>query len=152
MAAFAPIAEINDPRSTNETKGEAMSVFEGRMNRASYWASLVIVLVMLAALSFAFKTQFKLQEVVLAFFCVPRLHDIGKSGWYFMVGFALELAGVIVSASFLHGSDVELGMGLTVIGVAGLLIWLGCISGQAKANEFGDPPLPGVHLGARKQK
>lgn len=123
-----------------------MQAFKGRMNRATYWTAIGFVVVLYAIFTAVLKSDLRVQEVVLAFACVPRLHDIGKSGWVFLVGLAVELIGVIASFTLLSGDDLYVGLGVTTIAIACLVVWLGLIPGEAEVNRFGPAPPSGVTL------
>ena len=59
-----------------------MKFLKTRMNRSTYWMCLGVVVAL--ALFSAFVLEKKsgyVSEVILALVCVPRMHDIGKSGW-----------------------------------------------------------------------
>lgn len=116
-----------------------------RSNRATYWVSLATLL----AVTFAFKTiahkPFAVSEALVALVCIPRLHDIGKSGWIAAAFLALEFLLLFVSSVNL------LVMGVYVVAMAGLLVWLGCIRGQAGPNKWGEVPEPGVQWKARRR-
>ena len=78
---------------------------------------------------------------------VPRLHDIGRSGWIVLGVIALEICIVVVAA--VVGGDTDailIGGGIATLVIALLAIWLGCIPGQPHANRWGPPPAPGVNL------
>jgi len=90
-------------------------------------------------------------EVVLIFICVPRLHDIGKSGWWAAAFFLLEIIVAVVAFSTLSLDAAKTVLGLFVLVVVGFLIWLGSVPGQPEPNSFGEPPAPGIQLKARSK-
>lgn len=85
-------------------------------------------------------------EVVLILVCVPRLHDIGKSGWWAGGFFLAEIVIAVISFASLPLQLATVPLGLFVVIVAGLMIWLGAIAGDPLANRFGEPPARGVTL------
>jgi uncharacterized membrane protein YhaH (DUF805 family) len=114
---------------------------QGRINRASYWAAILTGAAVFALIRM-FDPKATLAEVVVLFICVPRLHDIGRSGWW--AGAAI--IGEFVMVGFLTVSlDAMLvASGLYVMLIGLLMIVLGCIPGQADTNRFGPPPAPGL--------
>jgi uncharacterized membrane protein YhaH (DUF805 family) len=79
--------------------------------------------------------------VVVIMSTIPRLHDIGRSGWW-AVGFFI--AGAHVQSLFLAGPEIFPGSNLIAIILAamlvGALVVLGALPGQPGANKFGAPP------------
>ena len=119
-----------------------MQWWQGRINRASYLVVLGFVLVLFAVLT-VFQKRGSFAEVVLIMLTVPRLHDIGKSGWW-AGGFLLaEITIVAISIVFLPLEAISIPLGFFIILVFGLMIWLGTIPGQPEANKYGEPPAPG---------
>jgi uncharacterized membrane protein YhaH (DUF805 family) len=123
-----------------------MKAFSGRVNRATYWAQICLFSFLYAIFSALLKQGVHLQEVVLAFVCVPRLHDIEKSGWAFLAGAAVELIGAIASVTVLPVDNQYVGLGITTIFVTCLVVWLGIIPGEAEPNRFGAAPPSGVAI------
>ena len=85
-------------------------------------------------------------EVVLIFICVPRLHDIGLTGWIAGGVFLLEIVTAIAAVAVLGLEAGRVALGLFVITLAGLLILLGALRGQKGSNRFGPPPRPGLRF------
>jgi uncharacterized membrane protein YhaH (DUF805 family) len=122
-----------------------MSFWNYRYNRPTYWLLLAIYAAFSFLMAFVLEKQSGyVSEFVLAIICVPRMHDIGKSGKiiaallaiYFVIAFGLI---------FLIDIDSTLiALGVINIIITGLLIWLGIIPGQEEANEYGNPPYSGV--------
>ena len=123
-----------------------------RMNRRTYWVSLAIVLVGLGILVSAGWTHGGLELAMVAI-GIPRLHDIGRSGW--IVGGVIAGEFVAIFGALLSGGGsvaIAITGGLIVLIVAGLAIWLGLIPGESGPNKWGDQPPSGVHLwGARSR-
>lgn len=122
-----------------------MGFLKGRTNRATYWLSLGVIAVLIAIVALVFHTQVKVSEILLVWVCVPRLHDIGRSGWIAVGVFLAEIV-VIVGAAFTlkEVESVEILGGVVVLVIAGLLIWLGCIPGDRVSNVYGGQPRPGI--------
>ena len=121
-----------------------------RLNRTWYWLGLFVLTAIAVALN-VFGKHAGIAEIVLFYLCVPRLHDIGLSGWWF--GGALLLEFAVVAASLLL---LPLSSFLAVFGIFGLaaicvLIWLGIKRGDPDANRFGEPPSPGLSFGKKAQ-
>jgi len=119
-----------------------------RINRAQYWLALFILVAVNITLSILMHGR-ALGEWAFLIVCVPRLHDIGRSGWWFGAAILLEIVGGVLGAMSIEPLDLVLGV--IVLVEAGLLIWLGAIKGQLDSNRFGEPPLPGLQ-GWWKQK
>ena len=73
--------------------------FQGRSRRSEYWwASLSIGIIgaivgaILGELSFIWSLAVLVPSLAI---CVRRLHDIGKSGWYYLIGL-IPLVGSII--------------------------------------------------------
>jgi uncharacterized membrane protein YhaH (DUF805 family) len=93
--------------------------------------------------------QIPVSEVALVFLCVPKLHDIGRSGWFVLIGVALELAGLVIGFSFFSLETAKAVTGVAVLAMAGLLVWLGTVRGDPNANRWGDPPPSGIQFRRR---
>jgi uncharacterized membrane protein YhaH (DUF805 family) len=77
--------------------------------------------------------------------CVPRLHDIGRSGWIAGGVFVAEIVAIILAAVLLDDEDgVMVVGGVVVLIIVGLLIWLGCIPSDRVSNAYGGQPKPGI--------
>jgi uncharacterized membrane protein YhaH (DUF805 family) len=122
-----------------------MRFLGGRLNRALYWLCLAIIVALLVAVNMLSSQPVHIGEAVLMFICVPRLHDIGRSGWWIAAPLALEVGGAIVAVLYLP-ENIDAVIGLIALVIIGLLIWLGAVPGEATANRFGDPPAPGLQF------
>ena len=92
------------------------------------------------------KDHVSVSEVALIFVCVPRLHDLGKSGWWAVIPLIVEIVSAALAFSLLPFQQAAEVMCVVVLVIAGLMILLGLIPGQAAANGFGEPPRPGLSL------
>jgi uncharacterized membrane protein YhaH (DUF805 family) len=119
-------------------------MFSGRTNRATYWTGVAVILILMIVIGVVTRKPPHIAEVVLIILGVPRLHDIGKSGWLVLWPIGLEVVGAICAFGFLPLESAMAVMGLVVLIIAGLMIWLGCIRGQDVENRFGPPPSPGI--------
>jgi uncharacterized membrane protein YhaH (DUF805 family) len=121
------------------TWGEFGSV-RGRINRATYAAFLAAYV---AVFAIAVALQFRIPgEVLLALICVPRLHDLGRSGWWFGVAVLLEVVVVVAGLAIMKMPGISAFAGL--VALAAPAIVLAFIPGQQAANRFGSVPTSGV--------
>ena len=100
-------------------------VGEGRASRPEYWwfvLSAIIVYAVAGAIDLAIDTGFVLASLAGLVFFIPlitaairRLHDTGRSGWWYLIGF-VPLVGWIILLVFLVGE------------------------GNPGQNEYGPPP------------
>jgi len=125
------------------------SLLKGRTNRATYWLLLGIVAVIFSALMLSGAKPPAIGEVVLILLCVPRLHDIGWSGWWAAGIIVLEVVILVGAALALPSDDLLVVAGIYAFGIAGFLIFLGLIPGQATSNRFGERPAPGISFGRK---
>jgi uncharacterized membrane protein YhaH (DUF805 family) len=114
------------------------------MNRAAFWLGLGLLAAIFALLAYFAPQDAQISEGVLSLLCIPRLHDIGRSGWLLLVPLGLELGAVGVAIAFLSLTTALMVFGMVTLVFVALLIWLGCIPGDAQTNRFGDPPAPGL--------
>ncbi len=123
---------------------QPLGFLEGRSNRVDYWTSIAV----LVALSVGFRLLFGggggvIQEFVLVMVAVPRLHDIGRSGWWAVAAFGIEWVGV--SALVLVGGDQWATNSLWILGYVVLcVVVLGAWSGDPGENRFGPRPPSGL--------
>ncbi|KQX77889.1 MULTISPECIES: DUF805 domain-containing protein [Streptomyces] len=98
--------------------------FSGRARRKEYWMFALfnaIVAVVLLAIGFAIESQIPYGIYMLAVLVpslavvVRRLHDTGRSGWWFLIAFVPLVGGII------------------------LLVFM-CSEGAREANEYGADP------------
>jgi uncharacterized membrane protein YhaH (DUF805 family) len=121
-----------------------MAFLQGRTNRATYWLCLAIIVLLLFLANIVARKPIALSEVVLVILCVPRLHDIGRSGWFMVGPLVFEVVGAVLGFTLLPaGVAMSAMVGVTLV-IIGLVIWLGTIPGQPAANRFGEPPAPGI--------
>jgi uncharacterized membrane protein YhaH (DUF805 family) len=123
---------------------------KGRINRAQYWASLSVVAAIYAALMvLPHPGHISVSEIVLIIVCVPRLHDLGLTGWIAAIPFGVEIVCAITTFSVMPVEAATEAMGFVVIAIAGLLVLLGALPGQKANNRFGPQPRPGIGFGRR---
>lgn len=89
-------------------------------------------------------------EILMIAIGVPRLHDIGRSGWIAVGVLVLEVVIVVTPVLFGGGpDDILIAGGVAVLLIALLAIWLGSIPGQPHDNKWGPPPAPGLNLSGK---
>ncbi len=121
-----------------------MGFLQGRMNRATYWLSIAVAILALVGLVLLTHRRESVGEVVLVLVAVPRLHDIGRSGWWVLAGFGVEIVGVVVALVALPLEQADAVLGVVTLVILGLVIWLGAIPGGKGPNRFGEPPGRGL--------
>jgi uncharacterized membrane protein YhaH (DUF805 family) len=130
--------------------GKYLTSLHGRIGRKSFW--------MFVALSFALAAAaMVLDGVVLGkpdggplakvanlavtypWFCIiaKRLHDLGLSGWWQVLGYAILVVAVVLM--MLRTGDETMSNLLAFLLALVPLIVLGAIKGQAGPNRFGEP-------------
>lgn len=122
-------------------------ILGGRTNRATYLCGLAFVAIMVVLLVLFDPDGRMPLEIVLVFLCVPRLHDIGRSGWYVLAFVLVEIVGLVVALTTLPLESAVSGLWwVTAVWIA-LALGLGFIPGESSANRFGEPPAPGIQWG-----
>ena len=126
-----------------------MKALAYRTNRATY-AVTMAAFIAFVALMVATVGKPGPTEVIAAFVVIPRLHDIGRSGWWYLpilIGSVL-IAVVAVQTGGLEAAQTALGAYAFLV----LLLFaiLALIPGQPKANKWGEPPEPGINWKKRK--
>ena len=113
-------------------------MFKGRLNRAFFWCLLALYLAIYYFIR-SFGEKLEAGEFLIAILCIPRLHDIGRTGWYFLIPVTIELLAVI--AMFIFNETI---LSLNIAGLAFMIfiVVLGLIPGQPVSNRFGDQPKP----------
>lgn len=109
-----------------------------------FWLCVAIIAVLYIVSNLYLERNVPVSEVVLIILCVPRLHDIGRSGWLVAPPLALEIGAAVAAFSLLPADRALPVMGVVTLIIAALVVWLGCIPGDPAANRFGEPPSPGI--------
>ena len=126
--------------------------YNGRINRATYWVWFALVAALYVVLSVVLPGRTTVSEVVLIIVCVPRLHDIGRSGWLVLGPLALEIAVVVAGMALLPAANLLMVGGVATLVILAAMIWLGAIPGEPTANRFGEPPAPSIQLRRKPKK
>ncbi len=124
-----------------------MAWFRGRLNRANYFALLGLVLA-LTALAVALGHRVMVFEFGLLMLAIPRLHDLGRSGWWAGGFVLLTFVAMVAARIILPPLTGQILGGLYVLLLVALAVVLGAMPGQAEANAYGEPPAPGLSLQA----
>jgi uncharacterized membrane protein YhaH (DUF805 family) len=121
-----------------------MKALAYRTNRATYAVSLVMFVAIVAILINTLGKPGP-TEVIAAFIVIPRLHDIGRSGWWYAPLIIGEIIVAVIGYQALGSTDgVLIAGGLYLIVVMALFAILALIPGQPNANKWGYPPPPGI--------
>lgn len=91
--------------------------FDGRASRSEYWWYVLFTVLLSFVIGIAFWWSETMADIVsgvvgLALIlpglgvAVRRLHDIGKSGWWLLIGFIPLVGGIILIVLFCKDSDM----------------------------------------------
>jgi len=126
-------------------------LLKSRLNRASYWVMVGVALAAMLVSGLVFRHPLPAALVVMLIAAVPRLHDLGRSGWWaggvFVALMALFFGGDFV----LPRQTFQNALGVAVLVLPGLLACLGALPGQKADNPFGPPPPRGLSFKPRAQ-
>lgn len=127
-----------------------MLLAKHRMNRATYWMCLALLAAWAVFAVFVLRSnRGVISEAIVALVCVPRVHDIGKSGWIVAGVLASYVIFVIGMAWNADADTILLSVGIVNVGLTFVLIHLGLVPGDPTANQYGDPPPSGIRLWSR---
>jgi uncharacterized membrane protein YhaH (DUF805 family) len=121
------------------------------MNRATYWSILLPVTLLIVGAAVFLPKPPGIIEIVIVYLGVPRLHDVGRSGWWMAVPIAVELIAVALGAVLGGLNGILIAGGVAVMVIAAIMTVIGIIPGQVGANIYGDPPPTGLSLSGRSQ-
>mgnify|MGYP006190855487 CR=1 FL=1 len=124
---------------------EKYANFSGRASRSEFWFFYLFILVGYAILLFlAFNVSFQFFWVFGIFVIgiilpglgvlVRRLHDINKSGWFFLLPIPFDIVGRLLERS---NGDISLVFTIISFGISIYLLILYCKDGDKKNNRFG---------------
>ncbi len=121
-----------------------MSFLKQRINRATYWLFIALIMAFSFLISFINSAGGGMWAAV-AMVYILRLHDLGRTGKWVLLVFAAQVAAAIAVIA-LHASLHPIGLGLVTLASLAFTIWLGCLKGQPHANQYGQPPGPGISM------
>jgi uncharacterized membrane protein YhaH (DUF805 family) len=119
--------------------------FSGRASRSEFWFFYLFNLICYAILLFlAFKFGFQFLWVFGIFVIgmilpslavlVRRLHDVNKSGWFFLLPLPFDIVGRLSERSI---GDISFIFTIISLGISIYLLVLYCMDGDKKNNRFG---------------
>jgi len=86
-------------------------------------------------------------SAILILVCIPRLHDIGRTGWFALGLFIAELQVDVQLFPYRSLRLIEApttGAIVLAVGLVAAVVCIGLIPGQPGANKFGPPCRPGL--------
>lgn len=108
----------------------------GRINRATYWLFLAILVAGVAAFIVVTGLPAPFALILMIALCTPRLHDVGRSGWWAGGVYIVYIVSELAAPTTVKGLvDLFMLVGIITIGVPG---------GRAGPNRYGPQPPPGV--------
>lgn len=119
-----------------------MSFLKQRINRATYWLAIALIMAFAFVISF-FSAAGSGMWVVVAMVYIMRLHDLGRTGKWVLLVFAVQFAAAIAVIA-IDASLHPIGLALVTLASLAFTIWLGSLKGQPHANQYGQPPGPGI--------
>lgn len=121
-------------------------MLDGRINRQSFWVIIGPMVALQIALS-VIGWRIPLAWVAIALVCVPRLHDIGRTGKWVLAPLIVTFVGGILAGQIVP--EHQLSVATFGLNAATLLaiIWLGSEAGEPVSNLWGAPTAPGLSFG-----
>ena len=122
-----------------------MNLFDRRINRATFW----LVFCMATALNFALAWSGAHSSgpgVVLALFCVFRLHDTGRSGKWVLLVLGLQFIGALLAYRYVPDHQIPTALYFLEFLLLPVVLWLGSTPGIPVSNRWGGPPPPGIGM------
>jgi uncharacterized membrane protein YhaH (DUF805 family) len=120
-----------------------MEFLKQRINRATYWLYIAILLAFGVAASF-FNVSAGGISLVLAIPYILRMHDLGWTGKWVLLVYVLQFVFGIAMAVTLSPENSLVGLGVMGLAVSAWIILLGSLRGQVGPNSYGVPPRPGI--------
>jgi uncharacterized membrane protein YhaH (DUF805 family) len=124
---------------------------KGRLGRGMYWfllgitASIYLWAWIYLSINMIRANHITGNAFILVVLCVPRLHDMGKSGWFVLFLGVPVLLAAMVGPSFSPEGQNAITL-LMQSAIAGFVILLGIVRGDPKPNRWGAPPDLGLAL------
>ena len=120
------------------------ATFDGRASRSEYWWFVLVFVPAFVVTDFVREIAWLI--VTLAFILpyaavsFRRLHDVGRSGWWFWMPVAVGTFGDILV--WRYGGVVALTSLLLALASSVIMVYWLVLPGEAEANRFGKPPIP----------
>jgi len=132
---------VAGPTVASTVRQPLLAAFGGaRVDRKTYWIGVCATLAIGVALSFIPGARIGvtgLTTVLFARVFTARLHDLGRSGWWQMVVYALMLGTIVAAMAAKLSENVALGLAFLI--QFAFTVGLGSIPGQQRTNRFGPP-------------
>jgi uncharacterized membrane protein YhaH (DUF805 family) len=123
-----------------------VQLLKGRINRATYWAIVGVAIAAILISVLVFRRPLPAALVVMLIAAIPRLHDLGRTGWW-AGGVFVALMALFFGGGFaLPPKAFQNALGAAVLVLPVLLSALGGLPGQAGDNRFGPPPPRGLSI------
>jgi len=123
----------------------------GRSNRTLYWSNIALLVLIYTAITVAYHPEHLVGgEFFLMLIYIPRLHDVGVTGWIGAAPLTLKISA-IATLSLLPTDPALIVAGVMLLIIAVSVVVVGVIPGQPAANRFGDPPRSGFGFTGRAQ-
>ena len=113
------------------------------MNRTVYWTCLALIAATTAVLPMIFHDAIMVSEGMLMLVAIPRLHDIGRSGWFVVVALAVEFGAALLGRRIFPMAPAAFVSNAAMVSVGACSLWLGSVPSQPFANPFGGAPSAG---------
>jgi uncharacterized membrane protein YhaH (DUF805 family) len=119
------------------------AVSSSRINRKTYWLTTGIIFALALSLSYLPGVQGSgirlLTTVLFIRIFASRLHDIGRSGWWQLVLYGIQLL-TLVLVGRVGGQPLGVAVAAELLIQLIFTVVLGIIPGDTHANRFGSPP------------
>jgi uncharacterized membrane protein YhaH (DUF805 family) len=112
-----------------------------RINRKAYWLSTGVVFAIAFALAYVPGMQRGVGSLTTVFFIrifASRLHDFGRSGWWQLALYGVQLPAIILIGTA-GGQPISVMVGVGLLIQLIFTAVLGVIPGDRDANKFGPP-------------
>ena len=122
-----------------------MNAFAFRINRPTYGVLLVGYL-LLYALIFNLVARPPGAEFGAVVLLIPRLHDLGRSGWWAGILIVAEIVVIGIGLAAGDAQGIIIAGGLFVMLAVVAMVVIAFVPGQLRRNRWGEPPPPGFNF------
>lgn len=122
-----------------------MNLFGRRINRATFWLIFGLAIALNVAIAWS-GSHSSAPGVVLALYCVFRLHDIGRSGKWVLLVLGLQFVGAMTAFQYVPDHQIPTALYFLEFLLLPAVIWLGSTPGEPVSNGWGGPPPPGIGM------